>query len=397
MADTYPQISIYTLNPGDNACSMIFDYLPESVSFSVTANYDDTPLPMTAIRILVYKHTVIDDVNLTFTVVAGCSSAITYLAKNEGGKGTAAVTSTRNSLIKIAKYLSSLALPLQNLGSGQGSKPPPSCRLTVGPFFSCVGGFTNISIKYEGPYDFDGSPTNMEVTVGFKASQMYDSNSNAGGVNTADLTTQAVGADGSPTMAGATELLDDTSHPYVVWVSPTAAIPPNIDSTSYNPTGANTAQNAVNSLHGSAGNTGTAPDLSKPSMFAPATPPANAPATPTSMFSPVTPANSAPSVPSMFSPATPPAPAPASPPAVTIGSGGSFSGPGAALYKAVQASIANQINSEKRSQNGATPDPVTIANTKTAAAALTAWLAANPKDPISIYLAANPINNPAVP
>jgi hypothetical protein len=221
---TVPQISIYTLNPGPNACSITFDYLPESVNFSVTANYTDQPFPFTAIRMMIYSHTVIDAVNLTIKVVAGCNNAITFLSQTNGGSDPGqAVTYTRNSLIKIAQYLSSLALPLTNSVGGANTKPPPSCRLTVGPFFSCVGGFTNIGIKYNGPYDFDGSPTDMEVTIGFLASQMYNSDSNLTGMDVTPEKEAAAAGALSQTMSGSTELTGQS--PYVVWVSQSNTTP----------------------------------------------------------------------------------------------------------------------------------------------------------------------------
>jgi hypothetical protein len=41
--------------------------------------------------------------------------------------------------------------------------------------FSGVGAFTRCSIQFNGPYDYDGSPTDMEVSLGFMPSEMYDS------------------------------------------------------------------------------------------------------------------------------------------------------------------------------------------------------------------------------
>jgi hypothetical protein len=40
--------------------------------------------------------------------------------------------------------------------------------------FSGVGAFTGCSIQFNGPYDFDGSPTDMEVSLRFLPSEFYD-------------------------------------------------------------------------------------------------------------------------------------------------------------------------------------------------------------------------------
>jgi hypothetical protein len=190
--DTHPQIWIATALPSAqvNAATIQFDYMPESVSFGVSAAFTDTPIPMTSGRWLSWQNSSIDEVSVTVKVVVGCNNCITYYGGNTPGSdysySTKGVLVTgkyaRNSLIKIAQLLYSLPLPGSNGTSpdanGQGmalASPPPTCRFKVGKMFSGVGAFTGVSIAFNGPYDYDGSPTDMEVSFRFNPSEFYDS------------------------------------------------------------------------------------------------------------------------------------------------------------------------------------------------------------------------------
>lgn len=164
-----------------NALTFQFEYLPEDVSFGVSANFEQAPIQYTSARWLSYDHTDIEEVSLNVKVVAGCNNCITLFKGNTGSTflNSGSLTTAkyeRNSLIAIAQLLYSLPLPATNDLPGKGM-PPPTCRLKVGKMFSGVGAFTRCSIKFNGPYDYDGSPTDMEVSLGFLPSEFYDSSS----------------------------------------------------------------------------------------------------------------------------------------------------------------------------------------------------------------------------
>jgi hypothetical protein len=179
--ETAPQIWIATALPSatNNAVIIQFDYLPESVSFGVSAIFTPTPIPFTSGRWLSYENSEIDEVNLTVKVVAGCNNCITYFGGKTAGSnyqvpsGLTAGKFVRNTLIVIARALYSLPLPGNNLGVN--GNPVPTCRLKVGKMFSGVGAFSSCSIQFNGPYDFDGSPTDMDVSLRFTPSEFYDS------------------------------------------------------------------------------------------------------------------------------------------------------------------------------------------------------------------------------
>ena len=181
---TYPQIWIATALPSatQNAVTLQFDYMPESVTFGVSANFEQAPIQYTSARWLSFDHSDIEEVSISVKVVAGCNNCITYFGGNTKGSqytvrgGLTSAKFTRNSLITLAQILYSLPLPATNDLPGKGM-PPPTCRLKVGSMFSGVGAFTRCSIAFNGPYDFDGSPTDMEVSLGFLPSEFYDSSS----------------------------------------------------------------------------------------------------------------------------------------------------------------------------------------------------------------------------
>lgn len=136
---TYPTIVITTVKKEDsaNACSIIFEYLPDSLSFATTANFTPTPIPFTSARMLFYVNSDLNEVSLSVRVVAGCNNAITMISSNTStsgftARGGAVATKTvRNGIMKVAKLLYSLTLPATNDLNGN---PPPTCNLTVGPF-----------------------------------------------------------------------------------------------------------------------------------------------------------------------------------------------------------------------------------------------------------------------
>ena len=195
--ETTATISISTSNLSTtaqiNAVSIQFDYMPEDVSFGVSATFIPHQITFTSARWLQYQYTDIDEVSLTVKVVAGCNNCITLYGGNTAVSGFLNTGGLRvgryerNNLINLAKALYSLPLPGSNdFVDGKGS-PPPTCRLIVGKMFSGVGAFTRCSIKFNGPYDFDGSPTDMEVSLGFLPSEYYDSSSFPGSEAPANL------------------------------------------------------------------------------------------------------------------------------------------------------------------------------------------------------------------
>jgi hypothetical protein len=184
---TLPFIYIKTTLAGDvNSVSLQFEYLPESVSFGVSALFQAEPIAFTSARWLSYQHSDIEEVSLAFKVVAGCNNCITRAGANTSGSNyinfsVKTATFVRNSLIDIAKLLYSLPLPGTNEygtgaggNSGVGGLPPPTVRLIVGKMFSGIGAMTGCSIQFNGPYDFDGSPTDMDVSLRFLPSEFYN-------------------------------------------------------------------------------------------------------------------------------------------------------------------------------------------------------------------------------
>lgn len=217
-AATYPTIRISTASTGDtasagnsNAVSIEFEYLPESVSFSVTAQYEKHALPLTSARWVLYSYTDIDDINVSVKVVAGCNNAIVNYSSYQGTlwslfAATKAAKTIRNDLITIAKFLYSLALPPTN-DPGAGSIPP-SCNLTIGPYCSVMGYVQSVNIKYSGPYDYDGSPTEMDVDLNFTPTEFTALNDPNQGASF-NLTSMQ-------TMAGVPEV--SGTVPYAIWV-----------------------------------------------------------------------------------------------------------------------------------------------------------------------------------
>ena len=182
---TDPTIWIATALPATSFTGVIiqFEYMPDSVSFGISADFTPQAIKFTSARWLVYDHSDIEEVSLTIKVVAGCNNCITrfggsikssnYL--NAGPLVTGRYQ--RNTLITIAKALYSLPLPSNNnfYKSDNSAMPPPTCRLIVGKMFSGIGAFTRCQIQFNGPWDWDGSPTDMDVTLGFLPSEFYDS------------------------------------------------------------------------------------------------------------------------------------------------------------------------------------------------------------------------------
>jgi hypothetical protein len=157
-----------------------FEYLPESVRFGTSAVFQKTPIQETSAAWLVYANSDINDVSLEVQVVAGLNNAICMsaasVAPERGISGLGGLTrgrSVRATLIRIAQFLYSLPLPQKNAMTGMG-KPPPTCRLTIGKYFSGVGAFSSMNITFNGPHDYDGSPTDMMVNMTFMPSEYYD-------------------------------------------------------------------------------------------------------------------------------------------------------------------------------------------------------------------------------
>lgn len=87
-----------------------------------------------------------------------------------------------------------------------------------------------MSITYNGPWDYDGSPTDMTVEMGFMPSEFYDSTSNKIGLAGASKGTNTAAAGGTfassdsgqaslmpkTTVDGATEVTGN--NPYALWV-----------------------------------------------------------------------------------------------------------------------------------------------------------------------------------
>ena len=183
---TYPTIYIATslTSAMQNGVSIKFDYLPESLSFGVSATFQQQEVPWTSARWITYDHSDIEEVSLTIKVVAGCNNCITRFSGNTNlskylTRGSlVSAKYERVSLITLAQMLYSLPLPGSNPDVNfANALPPPTCRLTVARMFSGPGAFTGCSIQFNGPYDYDGSPTDMDVSLRFLPSEFYDSTS----------------------------------------------------------------------------------------------------------------------------------------------------------------------------------------------------------------------------
>jgi len=210
---TTPTIFIatsYTANTF-NGVSIQFDYLPESLSFGISAVFNPQPIPFTSGRWMTYDHSDVEEVSLTIKVVAGCNNCITYFNGNTTGSkyqqrgGLTSGKYERVSLIALAKMLYSLPLPGGN--PNENWSPPPTCRLTVASMFSGPGAFSGCSINFNGPYDYDGSPTDMDVSLRFMPSEFYNSSVGQTGGVTSDMTPTA-----SPT--GSSQLTGN--YPYAI-------------------------------------------------------------------------------------------------------------------------------------------------------------------------------------
>jgi hypothetical protein len=221
-AETYPTIRISTVSANAFADDTVavtveFEYLPESLSFGVTANYEKHPLPLTSAQWVMYSYTTIDDISLSVKVVAGCNNAIVNYSSTEDMSwglfaSLKATKTVRNNLITLAKLLYALTLPPTN-DPGAGSVPP-NCNLTIGPYCRVMGYFGSVNIKFSGPYDWDGSPTEMDVDLNFTPTEFTALNDPK----------QATGADGAAinpsvlqTMSGISEI-KPINNPYAIWV-----------------------------------------------------------------------------------------------------------------------------------------------------------------------------------
>lgn len=179
---TSPTIWITTTQSSStvNGVTLEFDYLPESVTFGVTADFEQHPVTFTSARFLQYQESNIEEVSLTVKVVAGCNNCITYFQGKTMGSNylnwgnLVSSKFERVSLINLAKLLYALPLPANNY-SEDLPNPPPTCRLTVARMFTAPGAFTACSITFNGPYDYDGSPTDMDVSLRFLPSEFYNS------------------------------------------------------------------------------------------------------------------------------------------------------------------------------------------------------------------------------
>jgi hypothetical protein len=213
---TYPTIYIATslTSAMQNGVSIKFDYLPESLSFGVSATFQQQEVPWTSARWITYDHSDIEEVSLTIKVVAGCNNCITFfsgntkLSKYLTRGNLVSAKYERVSLITLAQILYSLPLPGSNPDANFGNAlPPPTCRLTVARMFSGPGAFTGCSIQFNGPYDYDGSPTDMDVSLRFLPSEFYDSSTWQTGQAQTHLTPVA-------TPSGATQL--SALYPYAL-------------------------------------------------------------------------------------------------------------------------------------------------------------------------------------
>jgi hypothetical protein len=213
---TYPTIYIATslVSAMQNGISLKFDYLPESLSFGVSANFNQNEVPWTSARWITYDHSDIEEVGLTIKVVAGCNNCITYFSGNTKlskylTRGNLVSSKyERVSLITLAQILYSLPLPGSNPDANfANALPPPTCRLTVARMFSGPGAFTGCSIQFNGPYDYDGSPTDMDVSLRFLPSEFYDSSTWQTGQAQEHLTPVS-------TPSGATQLT--ANYPYAL-------------------------------------------------------------------------------------------------------------------------------------------------------------------------------------
>ncbi len=201
---------------GKGNFSLTFEYLPESLTFSTSNDLKAIPLAMTNSQLLVATHGRIDDIQVSVKVVAGCNGAICSFAKNTVKsnytviQATAKVAETRADLVTIAKMMYSLTL------FSSTGKPPPYCNLVIGPFCGCTGAFSAVSINYNGPYDLDGCPTDMEISFTFMPSEY--------GLLTDDPKQGDTPATGGLTMTS--DSLVTGAQTYAVYVGSTPAVAP---------------------------------------------------------------------------------------------------------------------------------------------------------------------------
>lgn len=223
-ATTYPTIQIKTINYGSlaavkqNNIIINFSYLPESISMGVSAQYNATPFTFSAAKWLIYDHSDIEDISLTVKVVAGLNNAVYSMGANiTGGSFSPVVAKKRVDLITLAKFLYAFCLPGDNQ---YPSTPPAASQLIVGNFCNVAGAFKSMHITFNGPYDYDSSPTDMTVDMSFIASEFYNSSQPGTSIGTAgadyagkpDSIAQETGAQGqfspSKTMSAYTEISD---------------------------------------------------------------------------------------------------------------------------------------------------------------------------------------------
>lgn len=210
-----------------------FNYLPNSFACGVSADFETKPIPLTSARLLLYKNTNIDEINLSMVAVAGiANAAVDY------GPGK---TVSRLNLLLLDKYLKSLALPSDNdLAAG---KPPATCQLIVGKFINYVGAFTGIRTNGIGPYSNDGCPTKLEIELSFMPSEFYNSNNRVGidGGSFTSANDASGGTSNAPSPAGFTSTNSPTvantigsgsNNDYVLKVGNAASTSTNISSTS---------------------------------------------------------------------------------------------------------------------------------------------------------------------
>lgn len=202
---TFPTITITSVNAvgglsgspnrgtGRSNLSLQFQYLPESVSFGVSAALEAHPIPMTAAQFLQYSNSKIDDISVNIKVAAGCQGALVTYSSNTSTSGFSALSGgttirTRADLMSIAKFMYSLPLPgsassgypTLNDQTGTSSTtgatngyPPGVFNLIIGPYCGCTGAFSAVNITFNGPYDYDGSPTDMDISFTFMPSEFW--------------------------------------------------------------------------------------------------------------------------------------------------------------------------------------------------------------------------------
>lgn len=181
MFDSTILITTNSINGGP-APTIRFEYLPESVTLSTSATFEDHNLQFTSARFPFYQYSSVDEVSITVRVVAALANA-SFGVEDSGGtnsaSGTAQVRNTRRAdLISLARALYALTLPSDNTMQGQ---PPAQCNVFVGSIMAMSGVFKSMSITFNGPWDEVGAPTDMDVNFTFLPSEFYDSTKNMTG------------------------------------------------------------------------------------------------------------------------------------------------------------------------------------------------------------------------